>query len=245
MIKSVNILGINFTSGAHEEILEKCIKDGGYIIAPSAPTLVYAKENQYFYECFLAADNAILDSGFLVLIWNIIYKEKINKFSGLRYLRALLKKLTPTDFDNTLWILPDELSAEKTKSMLFNQCNKFNFYIAPKYPKDGVIHDLELMNIINKTSPKHVIVAIGGGTQERLARNIKDSYQKKTCIHCIGGALAFLNKTQVCIPEWADALSLGWLFRCIYLPSLYVPRYWHSLNLLKIALNGLKKPITH
>lgn len=160
-------------------------------------------------------------------------------------MRALLKKLTPTDFDNTLWILPGELSAEKTKSMLFNQCNKFNFYIAPKYPKDGVINDLALMNIINKISPKHIIVGIGGGTQERLARNIKDSYQKKTCIHCIGGALAFLNKTQVCIPEWADALSLGWLFRCIYQHSLYVPRYWHSLNLLKIALNGLKKPITH
>lgn len=45
---AVNILGIHFMSGAHEEILEKCIKDGGYIIAPSAPTLVYAKENQYF-----------------------------------------------------------------------------------------------------------------------------------------------------------------------------------------------------
>ena len=245
MIKSINILGINFTSGAHEEVLEKCIKDGGYIIAPSAPTLVYAKENQYFYECFLAADNAILDSGFLVLIWNLIYKEKINKFSGLRYLKALLKKLTPSDLDNTLWILPDKLSTEKTKPILLNQCNKFNFYIAPNYPKDGVIHDLELMNIINKTSPTHIIVGIGGGAQERLARNIKDSYDKKTCIHCIGGAVAFLNKTQVYIPEWADYLSLGWLLRCIYQPRVFVPSYLYSLKFLKLALNGLKKPISH
>lgn len=241
--KKICILGINFIHGRHEDVFDKCLIDGGYIIAPSSPTLIYANEDKYFYECFLSANNAILDSGFLVLIWNLLKKEKICKFSGLAYLRLFLKKISSDDLINTLWILPDNNSIKKTKNLISSKSEVFNFYVAPRYPAKGPISDLKLLNIIKNTKPKHIVVGLGGGTQERLAKEIRDVSEAKTCIHCIGGALGFLNRTQVYIPEWSDSLYLGWLFRCFYNPRMYLPRYWKCFKLIKIALKGLDKPL--
>jgi N-acetylglucosaminyldiphosphoundecaprenol N-acetyl-beta-D-mannosaminyltransferase len=243
LLKKINILGINFISGQHEDVLNKCLNDGGYVIAPSSPTLVHANEDEYFYECFLDANNAILDSGFLVLIWNFLKSDKIIKFSGLSYLRLLLKKISTEELQNTLWILPDTHSINKTKTLIAAKSEIFNFYVSPKYPAKGPIFDSELLEIIKNKKPKHVIIGLGGGTQERLAKEIRDISESKTCIHCIGGALGFLNKTQIYIPEWADFFYLGWLFRCCYKPHIYVPRYWRALKLLTIALKGLEKPL--
>jgi UDP-N-acetyl-D-mannosaminuronic acid transferase (WecB/TagA/CpsF family) len=57
-------------------------------------------------------------------------------------------------------------------------------------------------------------------------------------IHCIGAALGFLSGDQVNIPDWADRLFLGWLFRCLSQPAKFFPRYFKALRLLPLLLNN-------
>jgi len=101
--------------------------------------------------------------------------------------------------------------------------------MAPMYGKE--IHDGALIELVERTRPQHVVVTIGGGTQERLGLYLKRNAGYLPAIHCIGAAIAFLSGDQVHIPVWADAFYLGWLFRSISEPTRYIPRYWGARKL--------------
>jgi UDP-N-acetyl-D-mannosaminuronic acid transferase (WecB/TagA/CpsF family) len=107
-------------------------------------------------------------------------------------------------------------------------------YVAPMYGFGKAIHDEVLLETIHRLRPQHVIVTIGGGTQEKLGLYLKRNLSYLPAIHCIGAAIAFLSGDQVHIPEWADAFYLGWLFRSISEPRRYIPRYWDARKLFPL-----------
>lgn len=83
-------------------------------------------------------------------------------------------------------------------------------YLAPMY--GAVIEDSALVKRIRQTGIRHVVVTIGGGTQERLGFYLKEQLNYLAGVSCIGAAIAFLSGDQVFIPEWADRFYLDWLF---------------------------------
>jgi N-acetylglucosaminyldiphosphoundecaprenol N-acetyl-beta-D-mannosaminyltransferase len=93
------------------------------------------------------------------------------------------------------------------------------------------IADLPLLALLERVRPQHIIVTIGGGTQERLGWFLKRRLSYRPAIHCIGAAIAFLSGDQVRIPGWGDRLYMGWLFRVLSQPARYVPRYWGARKL--------------
>jgi UDP-N-acetyl-D-mannosaminuronic acid transferase (WecB/TagA/CpsF family) len=103
-------------------------------------------------------------------------------------------------------------------------------YMAPMYGAE--ISDAPLLELLERLRPQHVIVTVGGGTQERLGLYLKRNLSYLPAIHCIGAAIAFLSGDQVKIPVWADKNYLGWLYRSISEPRRYVPRYWEARKLL-------------
>jgi UDP-N-acetyl-D-mannosaminuronic acid transferase (WecB/TagA/CpsF family) len=105
-------------------------------------------------------------------------------------------------------------------------------YEAPRY--GGEIEDLALLKRVEDLRVKHIVITIGGGTQELLGLYLKRNLNCLPAIHCIGAAIAFLSGDQVKIPDWADRLYLGWLFRCVSAPSRYVPRYWSAVKLVPL-----------
>jgi len=105
-------------------------------------------------------------------------------------------------------------------------------YNAPMY--GNTIDDPKLLANLERLRPKHIIVTVGGGTQERLGLYLKRNLGYLPAIHCIGAAIAFLSGDQVRIPNWADRLYLGWLFRCISSPRRFVPRYLSAPRLLPL-----------
>jgi UDP-N-acetyl-D-mannosaminuronic acid transferase (WecB/TagA/CpsF family) len=111
-----------------------------------------------------------------------------------------------------------------------------NVYMAPLY--GPVIEDSALLDHLNRLRlrPRHVIVTIGGGTQERLGLYLKRNLSYRPAIHCIGAAIAFLSGDQVHIPVWADKFYLGWLFRSLSEPKRYIPRYWDARKLFALML---------
>ena len=97
--------------------------------------------------------------------------------------------------------------------------------MAPMYSEQE-IEDPELLERIERIRPQHIVLTLGGGTQERVGLYLKRNLSYLPAIHCIGAAIAFLSGDQVRIPMWADRSYLGWLYRSLSEPRRYMPRYW-------------------
>lgn len=230
------ILGIPFFTGTLEQAIGR-MQAGGLLVVPAAPALKDLPRQSAYREALLAADMVIPDSGFMVLIWNAIERSRITRISGFTYLRALLREPEVRAPGSTFWIMAGEKSAERNLSWLASQgisVPRDYVYLAPRYGPE--VSDSVLVERLKQLRPKHVIVTIGGGTQERLGLYLRQRLDYVPAIHCIGAAIAFLSGDQVRIPGWADTLYVGWLFRCLYKPKRYVPRYWRARALFKLIL---------
>jgi N-acetylglucosaminyldiphosphoundecaprenol N-acetyl-beta-D-mannosaminyltransferase len=228
------ILGIQFHAGGVESALDK-MAGGGLLVVPAAPALKDLATHPSYRAALLDADVAIADSAFMVLAWNLIEGDQLPRVSGLRYLRALLELEGVRRPGNTLWVMAGRASAERNLAWLSSQgipvpdeC----VYLAPIYCDP--IADEGLVDRLERVQPQHVVITVGGGTQERLGSYLKHKLNYRPSLHCIGAAIAFLSGDQVHIPEWADRFYLGWLYRCISSPRRYVPRYLSAPRLLPL-----------
>jgi len=231
------ILGIDFFDGSAKAAIE-IMRSGGLLVIPAAPALKDLDHNLDYRESLLNADLAITDSAYMVLIWNRLQSKPIKRLSGLEYLRELLLQPDVRQPGNTLWIMASPISAQRNLAWLAGQgitVPEDNIYMAPIYGSAS-ISDPVLLERLDRLRPQHVIVTIGGGTQERLGLYLKRNLAYRPAIHCIGAAIAFLSGDQVYIPVWADRFYLGWLFRSIAEPKRYAPRYWGAFKLLPLML---------
>lgn len=230
------ILGVKFHAGdAHGAVAQ--MRKGGLLVVPAAPALKDLAANARYREALLNADVAITDSAFMVMVWNVLERDSVRRVSGLEYLRVLLELDEVRQPGNTFWIMAGKASAERNLAWLHSagiavpeEC----VYLAPMYGAE--IEDAPLLEAIGRLRPRHIVVTVGGGTQERLGLYLKRNLDYLPAIHCIGAAIAFLSGDQVKIPKWADRLYLGWLFRCLSSPSRYVPRYWSARKLLPLMM---------
>jgi N-acetylglucosaminyldiphosphoundecaprenol N-acetyl-beta-D-mannosaminyltransferase len=230
------ILGVQFYAGdVHGAVEQVC--QGGLLVVPAAPALKDLGANASYREALLNADVAITDSAFMVMIWNFMEGDSLRRVSGLEYLRTLLRLEEVRAPGNTFWIMAGETSAKRNLEWL-RGCGitvpEGSVWMAPLYGAE--IRDPELLAAIRQQRPRHIVITLGGGTQERLGFYLKRNLEYRPAIHCIGAAIAFLSGDQVRIPNWADRLYLGWLFRCLSAPSRYVPRYWAARKLLPLMM---------
>jgi UDP-N-acetyl-D-mannosaminuronic acid transferase (WecB/TagA/CpsF family) len=232
------ILGIDFFDGSAKQAIEIMRTHGGLLVVPAAPALKDLDRNRDYRESLLNADLAITDSAFMVLIWNRLEHASIKRLSGLEYLRELLLEPDIRQPGNTFWIMASPVSARRNLDWLAGQgitIPKDHIYMAPMYG-NAPIDDPALIDCLDRLRPQHVIVTIGGGTQERLGLYLKRNLSYRPAIHCIGAAIAFLSGDQVHIPVWADKYYLGWLLRSFAEPKRYIPRYWDARKLLALML---------
>jgi UDP-N-acetyl-D-mannosaminuronic acid transferase (WecB/TagA/CpsF family) len=232
----VTILGVRFFNGTVEDAVER-MERGGLLVVPAAPALKDIDRNPAYRDALLKADLCITDSAFMVLIWNRISKQKIHRLSGLKYLRELLRREDAHRPGNVVWIMAGPASAEKNLAWLREQgieVPRECVYLAPMY--NAEIQDPTLLATLERLKPQHIVVTVGGGTQERLGLYLKQHLSYRPSIHCIGAAIAFLSGDQVGIPVWADKYYLGWLFRTLADPKRFGPRYWEARKLLKLMV---------
>lgn len=204
------------------------------MVVPAAPALIELEHDAAYREALLSSDLAITDSGFMVLIWRLLKGERLVRVSGLEYLKLLLRHPDLRETGSTLWIMPTSRSRDRNLDWLRREgipTTSADCYIAPLYPK-GAIDDPVLLDLIRRRQPRHIVIGLGGGVQERLGLYLKKSLGYSPGIHCIGAAIGFLTGDQVIIPAWADYVYLGWFFRCISDPKRFVPRYWKAKRLV-------------
>jgi hypothetical protein len=174
----------------------------------------------------------------MVLLWNLLDHDWLKRMSGLEYLRCLLRTQAVREPRSCVWVMASAASSERNREWLSKQgidvpddC----IYQAPMYSGVGApVDDPKLVALLERLRPQHVMLTIGGGTQEKLGLHLKRQLSYRPAIHCIGAAIAFLSGDQVRIPAWADRFYMGWLFRCFSQPTRYIPRYWEARNLYSI-----------
>jgi UDP-N-acetyl-D-mannosaminuronic acid transferase (WecB/TagA/CpsF family) len=228
------ILGINFYVGDVQGVFERMSR-GGLLVVPAAPALQDVAQNEEYRDALTNADVAIADSAFMVLLWNLMEGDSIPRLSGLKYLRELLQREDVRTPGNTFWVMAGNESTRKNLAWLKLQGIEVPtecVYDAPMYSSG--IEDRRLVDTLGVLRPKHVVITVGGGTQERLGLYLKRNLDYLPAIHCIGAAIAFLSGDQVRIPKWADRFYLGWLFRCVSSPRKFIPRYLSAPRLIPL-----------
>ena len=229
------VLGVCFFNGPAQKAVEIGMR-GGLVVVPSAPVLLTMAEDSSTCEALLHSDLAITDSGLMVLLWRLLKGERLQRVSGLEYLKLLLDEPSLRAPGALFWVMPSAETMERTLRWL----NKEGFpttpedcYLAPRYGT-GRVADPALLDIVNARKPAHIIMAIGGGVQEKLAYYLKMGAGYRPGLHCTGAAIGFLSGDQVRIPDWADRLFLGWFLRCLHTPGQFVPRYWRARKLVPL-----------
>ena len=228
------ILGVNFYVGDVQGAIRR-LERGGLLVVPAAPALKDVAWNDEYREALTNADVAIADSAFMVLVWNFLQRDSIPRLSGLKYLKKLLREDDVRTPGNTLWVMAGSASSKRNLDWLNLEGIEVPpefVYQAPMY--GSKLEDKELVEKLHMLRPKHVVITVGGGTQERLGLYLKRNLDYLPAIHCIGAAIAFLSGDQVRIPDWADRLYLGWLFRCLSSPRRFVPRYLSASQLVPL-----------
>jgi UDP-N-acetyl-D-mannosaminuronic acid transferase (WecB/TagA/CpsF family) len=209
---------------------------GGLVVVPSAPVLIALEHDAAHRDALVNADLAITDSGLMVLLWRMLTRERLQRVSGLEYLKLLLAEPSVREPGAVAWIMPTKVARDRNVAWLRSQgfpVTDEDCYLAPMYSK-GELSDPALIEWAHRRRPKHIIVGLGGGVQERLGLHLRRGLDYVPGIHCIGAAIGFLSGEQVRIPMWADFFYLGWLFRCLSAPGKFIPRYWRARRLVPL-----------
>ena len=228
-MKIVNFLDIKFLS-INILFLKKVIKKKGLFVFPSGPGLSELKVNSNYHKSLINSDYVFFDSGFFVLLLRFFKNINVQKLSGYKflnfyfdYLKINKKKIFSIDPNKELSNSYRLFFKKKIKIKSFH-------YIAPKYNSRIKINK-NLIKRIHDSKAKEIIINIGGGTQEILGYYLSKKLNKKYKIVCTGAAIAFFTGDQSPINNNIDKLYLGWLFRIIYNPKIFLPRYLSAFKL--------------
>jgi len=231
MIPTRQILGLRFFNGDVDEAVASMFQDGGFLVAPSGTCFARLREDERYRRAIVAADMAIADSGLMVVIWRLLRRENVQRISGLKYLKHLLGKLNG-EGTKVFWVLPNERACQKLIDWSRREAFSIkgeNCYVAPRYASD--VEDRNLLALIEQHRPENVMIAIGSGAQEKLGFYLRENLSYRPAIHCTGAALGFITGDQRAIPDWVDRLYLGWLWRLVAQPSIFIPRLSRALEL--------------
>jgi N-acetylglucosaminyldiphosphoundecaprenol N-acetyl-beta-D-mannosaminyltransferase len=226
------ILGIQFFNGNVDEVVRLMFQHGGLLVAPSGTCFARLREDERYRRAMLGADLAIADSGLMIVLWRFFRRERVQRISGLKYLKHLLAKLKDEGTGEVFWVLPNERARQRLFSWSHRETfvlKQENCYVAPRYGFE--VGDPSLVALIEQRRSAHVIIAIGSGPQEKLGYYLRENLSFRPAIHCVGAALGFVTGDQIAIPDWADRVFLGWFWRLLAQPRTFVPRLIRGFEL--------------
>ena len=239
------ILGIRFFNGTPAEAVDRMSAGGGgLLVAPSGTCFHRLLKDETYRGAVATADVALPDSGLMVLLWRLLKRRSVKRISGFAYIKELVRRADLMNPGAAIWVLPHERARDQLLRWAREHgiaADSSSCYIAPFYGR--IVEDPVLLELVNERQPAHVVVGIGAGPQEKLGRYLREHAAHRPAIHCIGGALGFVTGDQVAIPNWADRLYLGWFFRLVTQPRVFIPRLTKARVLpLLIARYGSELP---
>ena len=237
-MREIYLFNIRFIDAKFSELFDELNK-GGSMVVPAAPALANINVDKRYHQSLISSNFAIFDSGFLCLALLVMKGVKVQRISGLEFIREFLKEIKNFPQNSIFLVDPSSSDSEANRSLLENYkytlSNSYQ-YIAPNYGTDEIEDDF-LLNLLSNLKPKYIMINIGGGVQEKLGAYLqKNLFDFNPSIICTGAAIAFLTGKQTKIPVIVDKLYLGWLARCLSNHKRFVPRYIQGFKILPLLL---------
>jgi N-acetylglucosaminyldiphosphoundecaprenol N-acetyl-beta-D-mannosaminyltransferase len=235
------VLGIKFLMGGYSAA-KRLLDNGALMVVPSAPVLERTRQDPLLHAVLKSSDFALPDSGLMVTVLKYMKGIRLDKLSGLTFLRLFMEEEILKQERSLFLVDPDEEEMRINHRLLRSQGIKIEYsdhYVAPIYSA-GQVEDGYLLQTLGKKRPKYVLINLGGGIQERLGLYLKEKLSYNPGIICTGAAIAFLTGKQASIPPIFDTLHLGWLLRCLHDPKRFIPRYLKGLRLIPLILKEVK-----
>lgn len=235
--KCERILGVPFFRESAKQAVEQFASTGGYMVVPASPALINLQYDREYQRALQNADLALPDSALLVFLWRFLTGRELRKISGITYLRCLLERSEMRTVGTTFWIVGS--GAARTKAGEWLGAESFqvgmeDFHIASQAGAPADDHDLLLK--IEQKRPSDIVIALGAGVQEKLGSYLREYLLYRPRIHCVGAALGFLSGYEHSIPDWAERLRLGWLFRLAAQPGMLFPRIGIAFVLARMLI---------
>src|SRR2546430_14074562 len=104
MPSTEQILGVRFFNGTVDEAVEVMSSAGGSLAVPAAPALVKICHDEDYRRAVTSADMAIAASGAMMLLWQILTRRRVERSSGLKFLKRLVARRASRPNDRALWI---------------------------------------------------------------------------------------------------------------------------------------------
>ena len=229
------ILGLTFFNGTAAQAVERHQKNGGYLVIPAAPALMKLNDDEEYRQAMQNADLALPDSDLLALLWRAATGRKLRKISGINYFKHLLEQGELRQGATSFWVFASDNAKKSAVAWLAGhgvRIDEKNCFVAARRASSE--QDYALLVRIEEDKPRHVIIAMAGGSQEKLALYLRDYLLYRPSIHCIGAALSFLSGEERPIPEWTERTHLGWLTRLLAQPRMLFPRIGIALALARM-----------
>jgi len=230
MIDKIKYKNITFNNLSEKDFLK--LMDGkGLFTFPAAPPLATLKLNSEYHESLINSDYVFFDSGYFVLLLRYLKGIKVRKFSGYKFLKLLFNFLNLNQESKIFLVDPSNKTSDNNFKFIENLgCKNIKKYVAPIYDVIS-IKDATLLKEIQEYQPDFVIINLGGGVQEVLGNFLKNNIDFKSKIICTGGAISYFTKDQAPINDTIDKMYLGWFFRLILNPLIFVPRLFNAFPL--------------
>jgi UDP-N-acetyl-D-mannosaminuronic acid transferase (WecB/TagA/CpsF family) len=210
-IQTERILGLSFFAGTLAAAVDHHAQHGGYIVIPAAPALLKLNYDDDYRRAMQGADLVLADSGLLAVLWRMAGGGRLKPISGLSYFKRLFEDGGIKAGQPTFWLFASVAAKEKAARWLGDHglLLRDKDCMIATMPSSSA-QDYAILVKIEEEKPKHVVIAMAGGGQEKLALYLRDYLLYRPSIHCIGAALDFLSGEQCAIPVGPDAaISVG------------------------------------
>ena len=219
-----------------EKQLKKLYRHKGLYVFPAAPALSKIHDEKKYHEALINADHVFFDSGYFVLLLKFLKRINVNKLSGYKFLEFFFSFLRKNS-NKVIFNIDSDLNTSSLNYMFLKKIGvkKIYSYLAPKYNVNN-LKDPKLINKLNKVKPDYILTNIGGGVQEVLGLYLKRKVNFEPKIFCTGAAISFFTNKQAPINKFIDKFYLGWFFRILFNPKIFLPRYASAFKLIFIVI---------
>ena len=221
MQDKVNILGVNVSRLSFGQALEKAeelVKSDGVsmIFTPNPEIIMCAREDEELRKILNNADICTADGIGVVYGAKILGTPVPERVAGFDLTCALLERLAKTG-DGVFLLGAKPGVAETAKEKLEQKypgilvSGTRNGYFKPE-------DETEIVNQINESGAKLLLVCLGAPKQEKWIAAHKDELKVNLCMG-VGGTLDVLAGTVKRAPKIFIKLNLEWLYRISKNPS--------------------------
>lgn len=241
-INSCNILGMNFTLGNIEDILNYTLdrinnNKKTFIITPNVDFLTRYNQNEKFKNVCDKAHISIIDGMPVYWISKIKGIKGTSRIAGIDFCTELAKKSNNKNI--SIFLLGGENDVAKEAAKVLEKRYNANIAgaISPPIGFEKNEKSLkEVIEIINESKADILLAGMSSPIQENFIVNNIDDINAKVFIG-VGGTFNALAGRVTRAPKIMQKLGLEWLHRVMQEPGRLASRYFkNALDLLKLIV---------